>query len=178
MMKQNHHCSAKVAVPIAIMHAIKVKLTSYQRLNGQVHNQFLGQTNALKYTTHGQLFWSLHIPLVVLTALYIAWWGIVAHDICCVPTHFTSNTNVCGFCPHQLCKVASIAAETGIVKAVVLYLIVPHVRSLLRCELRPSLVRQVLTHPCNMMKCQHELAIYATVVYTFMVAVLETTSAR
>lgn len=109
-----------------------------------------------------QLFRSLHVPLVVLTALYIAWWGVVGHNICCVPTHCTSNTNVCGLCPHQLSKVASIAAETGIAKAVVLYLIVPHVRSLLRCELRPRLVRQVLTHPCNRMRCKHELAIYAT----------------
>ena len=168
--------SAKVAVPIAIMHAIKVKLTSIIWASAQP----ISRTNKCTemYTTHRWLFWSLHIPLVVLTALYIAWWGIVAHDICCVPTHFTSNTNVCSFCPHQLSKVASIAAETGIVKAVVLYLIVPHVGSLLRCELRPSLVRQVLTHPCNRMKCKHKLAIYATVVYTFMVAVLETTSAR
>lgn len=102
-----------------------------------------------------KLFVSLHISLIVLPPLYIAWWSVVAHDICSAPIHCMPHTNVGGLCPHQLSKVASVAAETRIVKVVVLYLVVPHVGSLLRCELRPGLVRKVLTHPCSMTRYEH-----------------------
>lgn len=92
---------------------------------------------------------SLDIPLVVFSALNIAWWAVVGHHICRAPLHYSSKTYVSGLSPHHLCEVAGVAAKPWVVKVVVLYFIIPHVSGILCGEFGTSLVCQILPHACT-----------------------------